>query len=102
MTAPFAFAEQAEAAWHQGLQAERAGRLDEAHAHFRQAHDLVVACPRMHQRAHQHLCRINLRRRAWRELGIDLLLLMLAPFYGFELVAHALQGQVLGGKLCKR
>jgi hypothetical protein len=96
------FAAQADAAWQRGLEAEQAGRLDVAHAHFRQAHDLVVACPKMHRQAHQHLRRLNARRRAWRELATDLFLLALAPVASFEIVAWLMTRQVLGGKLCKQ
>jgi hypothetical protein len=102
MTSLTELATEVEAAWHAGVQAELAGRLDAAYAHFRQAHDLVVACPKMHRQAHRHLRRINQRRRAWRELGTDLVLLSLAPLASFEIVAYLMKGQVLGGHLCKQ
>ncbi len=35
-------AQQAEAAWQRGLHSQHAGRLEEAHGHFRRAHDLVL------------------------------------------------------------
>jgi hypothetical protein len=95
-------ARQAEAAWHRGQQAERAGRLQEAHGQFRLAHDLVVDCPRLHHVAHQHLRRLNARRHAWRELATDLILLGLAPLAIFELVAFLMKRQVLGGLICAR
>jgi hypothetical protein len=92
----------AHAAWQQGLEAEQAGRLDEACAHFRRAHDLVVDCPRLHQQAHVHLRRLNVQRRAWRELATDLFLLTLAPLAIFEIVAFLMTRQVLGGVICAR
>jgi hypothetical protein len=97
-----AVAAQAEAAWQQGLAHEQAGRLDLAYCHFRLAHDLVVDCPRLHQVAHQHLRRLNLQRRAWRELLTDVLLLGLAPLAIFEAVAFLMKRQVLGGAVCAR
>ncbi len=95
-------ARQAEAAWQQGLLDEQAGRLDAAYAHYRLAHDLVVDCPRLHEVAHEHLKRLNTRRRAWRELMTDLVLLGLAPLGVFEGVAWLMKRQVLGGVICAR
>lgn len=95
-------ARQAQVAWQHGLQCERTGQLDAAHQHFRHAHDLVVDCPRLHQQAHRHLLRVNLRRKAWRELLTDVVLLGLAPLWVFELVAYAMRKQVLGGSICAR
>lgn len=95
-------ARQAEAAWQSGLQCECTGQLDAAHQHFRHAHDLVVDCPRLHQQAHRHLLRVNLRRQAWREVLTDVVLLGLAPLWVFELVAYAMKKQVLGGSICAR
>ena len=95
-------ARQAEAAWQLGMRHEQAGRLDEALLAFRQAHDLVVDCPRLHQRAHRHLRRLNLRRRAWRDLMTDVFLLGLAPLAIFEIVAYLMKRHVLGGVICAR
>jgi hypothetical protein len=95
-------AQQAEAAWQRGLHSQNAGRLEEAHGHFRQAHDLVVDCPRLHQRAHQHLRKLNVERRAWGELLTDLVLLGLAPLAIFEIVALVMKRQVRGGAICAR
>ena len=95
-------ARQAEAAWQLGMRRERAGRLDEASLAFRQAHDLVVDCPRLHQLTHRHLHRLNLRRRAWRDLMTDVFLLGLAPLAMFEIVAYLMKRQVLGGVICAR
>jgi hypothetical protein len=95
-------AQQAEAAWQRGLRSQHAGRLEEAYGHFRQAHDLVVDCPRLHQRAHQHLRKLNVERRAWGELLTDLVLLGLAPLAIFEIVAYVMKRQVLGGAICAR
>lgn len=95
-------ARQAEAAWQLGLLEEQAGRLEAAFEHFRQAHDLVVDCPRLHQKAHQHLRRLNTRRQAWRDWLTDVFLLGLAPVGVFELVAWLMKRQVLGGEWCAR
>ncbi len=91
-----------EAEWQQGMRDEQEGRLDEAWAHFRRAHDLVVDCPRLHQVAHRHLLRLNRQRRAWRELMTDVLLLGLAPLSIFEVLAYMMKRQVLGGAICAR
>jgi hypothetical protein len=92
----------AQALWASGRAQQAAGRLDQAHAQFREAHDLVVDCPRLHQTAHQHLRALNGQRRAWRELGTDLFLLGFARLGVFELVALLMKRQVLGGLLCDR
>jgi hypothetical protein len=102
MTTITDMARQAEAAWQLGLQAEQAGRLDEAHVHLRRAHDLVVDCPRLHHTAHQHLRRLNIKRGAYRELLTDVFLLGLAPLAIFEIVAFMMKQQVLGGGICAR
>ena len=102
MNLPLDMEQQVQAAWRQGMADEQAGRLEAAYAHFRRAHDLVVDCPKRHQVAHRHLRRLNLRRRAWRELATDCVLLGLAPLYIFELLAFAMRQQVLGGEICSR
>jgi hypothetical protein len=95
-------ARQADAAWRLAMQDEQAGRLNEAYEHMRRAHDMVVDCPRLHHMAHQHLRRLNIKRRAWRELVTDLVLLGLAPLAIFEIVAFMMKRQVLGGVICAR
>lgn len=82
--------------------AERAGQLAQAYALLRRAHDAVVDCPRLHQHVHRQLLRLNRRRGAYREMAIDALLLMTAPFGSFELVARFMKGHVLGGEICRR
>ncbi|TBO31301.1 hypothetical protein EYS42_08625 [Aquabacterium lacunae] len=94
--------QQAEAAWQQGRQCEDRGDVEGAHAHYRLAHDLVVDCPRLHQRAHEHLRRVNRQRHAWREWLTDQALLKLAPLAAFEIVAFLMTRQVLGGRVCAR
>jgi hypothetical protein len=95
-------AQQAQAAWAKGQAFEASGRLEAAHACYRDAHDLVVDCPKMHRMAHQHLKRLNTRRGSYRELMTDLVLLGLAPLGVFEAVAYLMKGQVLGSVLCAR
>jgi len=95
-------AQQAQAAWAQGQAFEASGHLEAAHACFRDAHDLVVDCPKMHRMAHQHLKRINTLRSSYRELMADLVLLSLAPLGVFEVVAYLMKGQVLASVLCAR
>ncbi|CAH0355568.1 hypothetical protein [Aquabacterium sp. CECT 9606] len=102
MTSIEDIAHQAEAAWQLGMQDEQAGRMEAAHAHFRRAHDLVVDCPRLHHTAHVHLRRLNIKRRAYRDLLTDVLLLGLAPLAIFEIVAFLMKRQVLGGTICAR
>jgi len=92
----------AETAWQQGRLCEDRGDLAGAHRHYRVAHDLVVDCPRLHQRAHEHLQRVNWQRHAWREWLTDQFLLKLAPVAAFEIVAFLMTRQVLGGKVCAR
>jgi len=94
--------EDAQSALREGLMHESSGRLQAAYQSFRVAHDLVVDCPQLHKEAHQHLRRVNVKRRSYRELATDLFLLGLAPVFIFELVAFMMKGQVLGGIVCGR
>jgi hypothetical protein len=89
-------------ALQEGLLEERNGNLQAAYEYFRIAHDLVVDCPRLHQMAHQHLRRVNTKRRNYRELVTDLFLLGFARLGIFELVAFMMKKQVLGGIICRR
>ena len=94
--------EDAQIALREGIAHEGSGDLQAAYESFRLAHDLVVDCPQLHKEAHQHLRRVNLKRRSYRELATDLFLLGLAPVFIFELVAFMMKGQVLGGVICGR
>jgi hypothetical protein len=92
----------ANAAWIRGQDLERSGDLLAAHACYRLAHDLVVDCPKMHAKAHRRLKQINLKRRSYRALSTDLLLLGLSPVGIFELIAYLMKGHVIGSVLCQR
>ena len=93
---------QAQEALQKGLLEEQNGNFQNAYESFRIAHDLVVDCPRLHQMAHLHLRRVNMKRKNYRELATDLFLLGFARLGIFELVAFMMKGQVLGGIICGR
>jgi len=95
-------AAEAETAWREGAQHAQRGDLEAAYQAYRTAHDLVVDCPRLHQRAHRQLRQLNWQRRSYRELAIDQLLLGFAPIGIFEIVAYLMTGQVLGSVMCSR
>lgn len=91
----------AEGKWKLAQEFEQGGELDAAYATYTEAHDLVIDCPRLHWRSHQHLARINWKRRNIKELIEDRLLLSVAPLGIFVLIAYLLKKQVLGEELCK-
>ncbi|MDO9235663.1 MAG: hypothetical protein Q7U28_06460 [Aquabacterium sp.] len=91
---------EAESAWANALALEHLGQLDAAYIKFTQAHDLVIDCPKMHWRSHQHLARINWKRKNIREFIEDRLLLSAAPFGIFVLIAYLLKKNVIREEFC--
>ena len=53
----------AENKWKLAQELEQRGELDAAYERYTEAHDLVIDCPRLHWRSHQHLARINWKPR---------------------------------------
>lgn len=93
-------ADAARANWDAGRQLEAQGLFDEAYLKYTAAHDLLIDCPRMHWHAHQHLARINWKRRNIGELIEDRLLLCFAPLGIFVLIAWLLKRNVLTESFC--
>lgn len=91
---------EAESTWTDALALEQLGQFEAAYIKFTHAHDLVIDCPKMHWRSHQHLARINWKRKNIRELIEDRLLLSVAPFGIFVLIAYLLKKQVIREEFC--
>ena len=95
-------AEQAKTLWREGSAAEEQAQFDQAYALYTEAHDLIMDCARMHQQAHEHLRRVNLRLGNYGELATDYLLHLFAPLGVFELVSYFSKTDAHGSDLCKR
>jgi hypothetical protein len=100
-----AIEERAEAAhrlWRVALEAESLGDYAKAYSLHTEAHDLIMDCARLHQAAHVHLRRVNLRLGNYGELATDWLLHLFAPLGVFELVSYFSKSGVFGSEFCKR
>lgn len=86
----------------QGRLAEREGDLTLAYRLFTQAHDLIMDCPRHHQRAHEELRRVNWKVGHYGELMTDWLLHVFAPLGVFELVSYLARTEAFSSAICKR
>lgn len=94
--------QQAEALWRQADERIAAGDGAAAYALCTQAHDLIMDCPRLHERAHRALRRVSARHGHRGEICIDTLLLWLAPLRVFEAIAWAQRSSVAFDSLCRR
>ncbi len=94
-------AAQAEQHWLEGDAAQSRGELEAAYRAYTSAHDLITDCAQLHITAHQKLLAIN-RQRGARERYTDAVLLALAPFGMFELLAFIFRSRVGGSELCQR
>lgn len=92
----------AEGLWSSALQAESTGNYKEAYRLCTEAHDLIMDCARLHQSAHVHLRRMNLKIRNYGELATDWLLHIFAPLGVFELVSYFAKTGTFGCVFCKR
>lgn len=72
-----------------------------AYKFYTEAHDLIIDCPKLHLRAHQHLQRVNRHINKF-EFLIDTILIQLAPIKIFELVAYMNDSKVFRTIICKR
>ncbi len=75
--------ERAETFWQLGQQAEAAGQLQDAYAHFTNAHDAILDSAELHRNAHRHLYRINRRIGNRWEMTEDWVLLHVLGPLGF-------------------
>jgi hypothetical protein len=92
----------AEQKWAQGKSAEDAGDFHVAYNHYTFAHDTIMDCARLHQRAHEYLRRINWKMGNYGELVTDWLLHLFAPLGVFELVSYLSKTGTFGSLICKR
>ena len=95
-------AERAEALWHRGRKAEHNSEFQTAYECYTQAHDLIMDCARLHQRAHVELRRVNWKLGNYGELTTDWLLHLFAPFGVFELVARFAKTDARFAEMCRR
>lgn len=94
--------EKADQLWASAALAESAGEYAEAYALCTEAHDLIMDCARLHQLAHVHLRRVNLKCGNYAELATDWLLHIFAPLGVFELVSYFSKTDAFGTLFCKR
>lgn len=92
----------ADKCWARGLTSEQDGELQLAYQSFTEAHDLISDCAKHHQKAHEHLRRINHKIGNYGELIIDWLLHLFAPLGVFELVSYFAKTEAFRSALCKR
>lgn len=92
----------AEMLWDEGMQAEGLANYQLAYELYTQAHDSIMDCARLHQQAHQHLRRVNLKLGNYGEWITDWLLHFFAPLGVFELVSWFSKTDAFGSILCKR
>lgn len=95
-------AAEAERLWKLGDTAQANGDLEQSYRLFTQAHDLITDCPKLHIQAHRRLKVVNRLRRNWGEYCTDTILLALAPFGMFELLAIFFRSKIGNSELCRR
>ena len=95
-------AETADQLWNSAIEAELSGNYSLAYALHTEAHDLIMDCARIHQTAHIHLRRVNLKIGNYGELATDWLLHLFAPLGVFELVSYISKTGAFGSEFCKR
>jgi hypothetical protein len=92
----------ADALWASAIDAESNGDYALAYELHTEAHDLIMDCASLHQAAHVHLRRVNLKIGNYGELTTDWLLHLFAPLGVFELVSYFAKTGVFGSEFCKR
>lgn len=95
-------ARQADELWLSAIEAESLGNYSQAYQLHTEAHDLIMDCARLHQVAHVHLRRVNLRIGNYGELATDWLLHIFAPLGIFELVSYFSKTGTFGTLFCRR
>ncbi|HEY9547476.1 MAG TPA: hypothetical protein VIR56_15800, partial [Solimonas sp.] len=93
---------EAEALWRRGDALVDTGDGAAAYAVYTQAHDLIMDCPSLHERAHRKLQRVSARHGHRGEILIDKLLVWLAPLGVFEAIARAQHSAVATLAACRR
>lgn len=95
-------AKQAEQLWLEGTRFEEADQFQKAYELYTEAHDLVIDCARLHQKAHVKLRRVNLKMGHYRELITDWALQVFAPLKVFEVVSYFAKSDGYYASLCRR
>ena len=93
---------EAEALWRDGDALADVGDGAAAYRLYTQAHDLIMDCPSLHERAHRKLQRVSARHGHRGEIIIDKLLVWLAPLGVFEAIAMAQRSAVAALVACRR
>jgi len=93
---------EAEALWRYGDTLRAAGDDAGAYRVYTEAHDLIMDCPSLHERAHRKLGLVSARHGHRGEIIIDRLLVWLAPLGVFEAIAMAQRSSVAFVELCRR
>jgi hypothetical protein len=93
---------QADELWTLGSVAEQNNDLTSAYELYTRAHDLIMDCAVLHQRAHEELRRVNFEIGNYGELATDWLLHFFAPLRVFELISYLSRSDAFGSILCKR
>lgn len=88
--------------WRQGDAAFADGDFMRAYALYTEAHDRITDCPRLHAEAHRKLKQVTRLHRNKIEFITDSVLVWLAPFGIFELIALAMRSKVSKHELCRR
>lgn len=93
---------EAERLWRDGDALVAAGDGAAAYRIYTQAHDLIMDCPSLHERAHRKLARVSAQHGHRGEIVIDKLLIWLAPLGVFEAIAMAQRSTVVTLAACRR
>ncbi|WP_028008504.1 hypothetical protein [Solimonas flava] len=93
---------QADALWRRGDTLRAAGDGAGAYRLYTEAHDLIMDCPSLHERAHRKLGLVSARHGHRGERLTDRLLVWLAPLGVFELIAMAQRSSVTFAAACRR
>lgn len=93
---------EAEQLWRDGDALVAAGDGVAAYRLYTQAHDLIMDCPSLHERAHRKLQGVSAQHGHRGEIIIDKLLVWLAPLGVFELIAMAQRSSVTFVAACRR
>ena len=93
---------EADALWRRGDALREAGDGAGAYRLYTEAHDLIMDCPSLHERAHRKLGLVSARHGHRGEIAIDRLLVWLAPLGVFEAIAMAQRSSVAFAAACRR
>ena len=92
----------AEKLWAAGAKVEAASDYAQAYSLYTEAHDEIMDCAQLHQRAHEQLRRVNWKLGNYGELITDWLLHLFAPLGVFELVSRRLNTDARFAEMCQR